>query len=147
MSKKAPGKFKVLFVAGFGPIVRDVTESHKFYLDALGLSFQKEGDYLQTEKLDGVKHLALWPLSQAAQSCFGSENWPANLTVPQAWLEFDVDNIEAAIAELGKRGYKLLVRAQKEPWGQIVTRLISPEGLLVAVTVTPGMREPSQGSE
>jgi catechol 2,3-dioxygenase-like lactoylglutathione lyase family enzyme len=147
MSKKAPGKFKVLFVAGFGPIVRDVTESHKFYLDALGLSFQKEGDYLQTEKLDGVKHLALWPLSQAAQSCFGSENWPANLTVPQAWLEFDVDNIEAATAELGKRGYKLLVRAQKEPWGQIVTRLISPEGLLVAVTVTPGMREPSQGSE
>jgi catechol 2,3-dioxygenase-like lactoylglutathione lyase family enzyme len=147
MSKKAPGKFKVLFVAGFGPIVRDVTESHKFYLDALGLSFQKEGDYLHTEKLDGVKHLALWPLSQAAQSCFGSENWPANLTVPQAWLEFDVDNIEAATAELGKRGYKLLVRAQKEPWGQIVTRLISPEGLLVAVTVTPGMREPSQGSE
>ena len=147
MSKKAPGKFKVLFVAGFGPIVRDVTESHKFYLDALGLSFQKEGDYLQTEKLDGVKHLALWPLSQAAQSCFGSENWPANLTVPQAWLEFDIDNIEAATAELGKRGYKLLVRAQKEPWGQIVTRLISPEGLLVAVTVTPGMREPSQGSE
>ena len=147
MSKKAPGKFKVLFVAGFGPIVRDVTESHKFYLDALGLSFQKEGDYLHTGKLDGVKHLALWPLSQAAQSCFGSENWPANLTVPQAWLEFDVDNIEAATAELGKRGYKLLVRAQKEPWGQIVTRLISPEGLLVAVTVTPGMREPSQGSD
>ena len=147
MSKKASGKFKVLFVAGFGPIVRDLAESHKFYLDALGLSFQKEGDYLHTGKLDGVKHLALWPLSQAAQSCFGSENWPAGQTVPQAWLEFDVDNIEAATAKLEKRGYKLLVRAQKEPWGQTVTRLISPEGLLVAVTVTPGMREPSQGSD
>ena len=145
MSKKASGKFKVLFVAGFGPIVRDLAESHKFYLDALGLSFQKEGDYLHMGKLDGVKHLALWPLSQAAQSCFGSENWPAGQTVPQAWLEFDVDNIEAATAKLEKRGYKLLVRAQKEPWGQTVTRLISPEGLLVAVTVTPGMREPSQG--
>ena len=35
---------------------------------------------------------------------------------------------------------KLLSRAQNEPWGQIVTRLLSPEGILVAVTVTPGMR-------
>ena len=142
MSRKAPGKFKVLFVAGFGPIVQDIPKSHKFYVDALGLSFQKEeGDYLHTEKLAGVKHLALWPLSQAAQSCFGSERWPANLPVPQAWLEFDVDDIEQASTELEKEGYKLLTRSRKEPWGQIVTRLLSPEGILVAVTVTPALRE------
>jgi hypothetical protein len=46
-----------------------------------------------------------------------------------------------ATAELEKRGYKLLTQAREEPWGQIVTRLLSPEGLLVAVTVTPAMRE------
>ena len=40
-----------------------------------------------------------------------------------------------------RRGYTLLTKAQKEPWGQIVTRLLSPEGILVAVTVTPGMRK------
>ena len=58
MSKKAQGKFKVIFIAGFGPIVQDIPKSHKFYVDALGLSFQKEaGDYLHTEKLDGVKIL------------------------------------------------------------------------------------------
>ena len=141
MTRKKQGKFKVLFVAGFGPIVRDLAESHKFYLDALGLSFQKEGDYLHTGKLEGVKHLALWPLSQAAQSCFGSESWPTHLPVPQAWLEFDVDDINQATAELKNKGYLLLTRAQKEPWGQIVTRLLSPEGLLVAVTVTPAMRK------
>jgi predicted enzyme related to lactoylglutathione lyase len=141
MSKKTPEKFKVLFVAGFGPIVQDLTESRKFYLDALGLSFEKEGDYLHTDKIEGVKHLALWPLSQAAQSCFGSETWPSDLPVPQAWLEFDVDDIKQATTELEKRGYTLLTKAQKEPWGQIVTRLLSPEGLLVAVTVTPGMRD------
>lgn len=135
------GNFRVLFVAGFGPVVRDLTESHQFYQDALGLAFEQEGDYWHTDKVGGVKHLALWPLSQAAQSCFQSATWPADLPVPQAWLEFDVDNIEQATSELGRRGYKLLTRAQKEPWGQIVTRLISPEGLLVAVTVTPGLRE------
>ena len=141
MSKKIPGHFNVLFVAGFGPIVQDIHKSHKFYLEALGLSFQKEGDYLHTEKLEGVKHLALWPLSQAAQSCFGSESWPSDLPVPQAWLEFDVDDIRQATTELEKRGYTLLTKAQKEPWGQIVTRLLSPEGLLVAVTVTKAMRK------
>jgi hypothetical protein len=140
MSKKAPGQFKVLFVAGFGPIVQNVSAAHKFYVDALGLSFQKDGDYLHTDKLDGVKHLALWPLAQAAQSCFGSERWPADLPVPQAWLEFDVDDIEQASTELKNRGYTLLTNARKEPWGQIVTRLLSPEGILVAVTVTPAMR-------
>jgi hypothetical protein len=49
MSKKIPGHFNILFVAGFGPIVQDVIKSHKFYLDALGLSFQKDGDYLHTD--------------------------------------------------------------------------------------------------
>jgi predicted enzyme related to lactoylglutathione lyase len=141
MSNKASGNFKILFVAGFGPIVKDAAESHNFYLDALGLSFERNGDYLHTQKLKGVKHFALWPLSQAAQSCFGSATWPSGLPAPQAWLEFDVDNIDEATEALEKSGHKLLTRAQKEPWGQIVTRLLSPEGLLVAVTVTPEMRE------
>ena len=141
MSKKVSWKFKVLFVAGFGPIVRDAAKSQYFYTDTLGLPLQIQGDYLHTGELDGVKHFALWPLSGAAQSCFGSKRWPREVPVPQAWLEFDVDDIEQAGKELQDRGYTLLTKARKEPWGQIVTRLLSPEGLLVAVTVTPAMRE------
>ena len=135
------GNFKILFVVGFGPIVQDKTESNKFYLETLGLSFKKDGEYLHTEELKGVNTFALWPLSQAAQSCFGSENWPPNIPTPQAWLEFDVDNIELATTDLEAKGYKLLIKKQKEPWGQIVTRLLSPEGLLIGITLTPSMRE------
>ncbi|HEX3856734.1 MAG TPA: hypothetical protein VHY30_05495 [Verrucomicrobiae bacterium] len=69
------------------------------------------------------------------------EGWPSDLPVPQAWLEFDVDDIEQAGAELKKRGYALLTKAEEEPWGQIVTRLFSLEGILIAVTVTPGLRQ------
>jgi hypothetical protein len=54
---------------------------------------------------------------------------------------FDVDSVEKATAELESRGYRILIRNKKEPWGQTVTRFISPEGLLVGVTVTPLMRE------
>ena len=53
------------------------------------------------------------------------------------WIEFDVGDIEKATAELKSQGYKLLVATQKEPWGQIVTRLLGPEGLLVGITHTP----------
>jgi hypothetical protein len=77
----------VLFVAGFGPIVRDQELSDKFYVKNLGLSFiREEGGYPHTERIEGVKTFALWPLSQAAQSCFGTDAWPKDLPIPQSWL-------------------------------------------------------------
>jgi hypothetical protein len=136
------GKVKILFVAGFGPIVRDTTESRKLYGEVFGISFKEEsGSYLHTEALEGAKTFALWPLSQAAQSCFGKDTWPAGFPVPQAWLEFDVDNVEEATGELESRGYRMLIKNKKEPWSQTVTRFMSPEGLLVGVTFTPSLRE------
>ena len=132
----------ILFIAGFGPIVRDTSQSRKLYGDVLGISFKEEsGEYLHTEALKGAKTFALWPLSQAAQSCFGKDSWPDNVPVPQAWLEFDVDSVQEATAALESLGYRLLIKNQKEPWGQTVSRFLSPEGLLVGITFTPAMRE------
>ncbi len=132
---------QVLFIAGFGPITSNVAESRRLYEDALGIRFKVEdGLYLHTEDVKGANTFAVWPLAQAADSCFGTSEWPADTAIPHAWLEFDVDDIEAATRELEERGYRLLVRNRTEPWGQVVTRLISPEGLLVGVTVTPWMR-------
>ena len=54
---------KVLFVAGFGPIVSDMQASQAFYQQVLGLPLEGDELYLTTEHLDGVKHFALWPLS------------------------------------------------------------------------------------
>jgi len=136
------GNIKILFVAGFGPIVRDGDASRRLYAEALDIPFkEEEGGYLHTGSLKGVKSFALWPLLHAAQSCFGKDSWPNEIPVPQAWLEFDVDNVEAATAELESRGYRMIIKAKKEPWGQTVTRFISPEGLLVGITFTPWMRE------
>ena len=83
----------------------------------------------------------MWPLAEAARSCFGADEWPAGVIRPQAWLEFDVDDVALATQELRDRGFTLLVENRTEPWGQIVSRLISPEGLLVGVTMTPWMRQ------
>jgi hypothetical protein len=139
---KIADKIEVLFIAGFGPIVREKITSRKLYCEALGIPFTEEsGDYLHTENLQGAKTFALWPLSQAARSCFGIDSWPVDTPVPQAWLEFDVDHVENATADLESQGYQVLVKNKKEPWGQTVTRLLSPEGLLIGITCTPSMRK------
>ena len=144
-SKAVATKIEVLFIAGFGPIVRDAAESHELYSEVLGIALKKEkeetADYFHTEALQGARTFALWPLSQAAYSCFGSASWPTDIPAPQAWLEFDVDDVENATAYLESRGHRILIKNKKEPWGQTVTRFISPEGLLVGITVTPSLRK------
>jgi hypothetical protein len=89
-------KMRILFVAGFGPIVREPAKSRQLYSEVLRISFKEEsGGYLHTENIQGAKTFALWPLCQAAHSCFGKDSWPEEIPVPQAWLEFDVDSVEA----------------------------------------------------
>ena len=100
---------KVLFVAGYGPIITETKESLAFYQEILGLSFKEEaGGYYHTEELEGVKTFALWPLSQAAESCFGTDEWPAHLPTPTSWLEFDVEDVAEATEELKAKGYMLV---------------------------------------
>ncbi|MBG6039726.1 glyoxalase [Proteus cibarius] len=136
----------ILFVAGFGPITHDNAQSQLFYKDALNLPLnpmEGNSDYLSTSEgeLKGVKHFALWPLEQAAMSCFGDNNWVDSLPVPQYWVEFEVEDIDSATEALKQKGYQLLVDNRIEPWGQTVTRLLSPEGALVGLTITPWLRD------
>ena len=134
---------KVLFVAGFGPLVRDPVLSKSFYVDTLGLPLEPmphDPTYYHGENLDGVRHFALWPLTSAAQSCFGADTWPGHIPVPHSWLEFDVEDVASATGVLKARGYALLVEARQEPWGQTVTRMLSPEGILIGITYTPWLR-------
>lgn len=63
------------------------------------------------------------------------------MPVPQAWLEFDVESVQEATAALESRGYRILIKSKEEPWGQTVSRFISPEGVLIGITFTPAMRE------
>ncbi len=133
---------KVQFVASFSPIVLDASQAQSLYAEALGLTFEGgQGEYVFTEQLSGVKHFGLWPLRDAAQACFGVDEWPADVPVPQASVEFEVADVAAAAAELREGGHRLLHDAKTEPWGQVTARLLSPDGLLVAVCHTPWFHE------
>ena len=136
---------KVSFVAGFGPIVPDVEESRRFWEDGIGVKLEEAApSYFTNDDLEGVKAFALWPLSQAAESTFGSADWPAEIPAPQAWLELDVESpeaVHAAVEELASAGHRVLRGATEEPWGQTTSRVLSPEGLLLGVTFTPWMHK------
>jgi catechol 2,3-dioxygenase-like lactoylglutathione lyase family enzyme len=135
----------IKFVASVAVITTDPAASRKLYLGALGLPLkQVGGDYYASDDIGGCKHFGVWPLPEAAQSCFGSPQWPADVAVPQLSLEFELAD-EAAVAasadELKAQGFQLLHDAKTEPWGQTVARLLSPEGAIVGLSYAPWLHD------
>jgi catechol 2,3-dioxygenase-like lactoylglutathione lyase family enzyme len=128
----------VLFIASVSVVTADPAVSRGLYVDALGLPLERmDGEYLASERIGGSRHFGVWPLTQAAQACFGTPDWPAGRPVPQASIEFelaDADAVAAGAAELEDRGHTLLHGARTEPWGQTVARLQSAEGLIVGLS-------------
>jgi catechol 2,3-dioxygenase-like lactoylglutathione lyase family enzyme len=134
---------KILFVASFAVIAPDPAAGKKLFVETLGLPLEApvpDDDYVFSEHIEGSKHFGVWPLAQAARACFGSDTWPADRPVPQASVEFEVED-EAAVAvaeqELVSKGYQLIHSTRLEPWRQTITRLQSAEGLIVGVCYTP----------
>lgn len=127
------------FLSTVAVIAPDPPASRKLYVDALGLPL-RGGDYLHSEQVVGCRSFGIWPLSQAAEACFGTPQWPAERPVPQVSIEFDVADAAAvgpAARELKQAGYELLHPPRQEPWGQTVARLQSPEGAIIGISHIP----------
>lgn len=135
----------IKFLATVAVIAPEPITSRDLYAGALGLPLQGEGDgYYHSEQIAGCKSFGIWPLSQAARACFGTDQWPADLRVPQVSIEFDVESADAvapAAHELEDDGYALLHGLRQEPWGQTVARLQSPEGAIIGVSYTPVLHD------
>jgi catechol 2,3-dioxygenase-like lactoylglutathione lyase family enzyme len=131
----------VQFVASVAPITRDPVASRRLYVEVVGLPLDGD-DYIHSENVPGSRHFGVWPLAQAAEACFGASEWPADRLVPQASIEFEVedkDAVRAAEAELRDAGYEVLHPTRTEPWGQTVVRVLSPEGLIIGISYAPSM--------
>jgi hypothetical protein len=75
----------VLFIASVGIVVRDPLPNRALFKDRLGLPLQRHesDEYFFSERIEGSKHFGLWPLSQAAEACFGTTERPSSRSVPQ----------------------------------------------------------------
>lgn len=131
----------VRFIASFSVVTAHPVEDRGLFVDALGLPLSGDGEYVFSEQLPGAKHFGIWPLSQAAEACFGQPEWPDSHPMPQASVEFEVDDVEAAAHELEQKGYQLLHPTRTEPWNQTIARLQTPDGLLVGVCFTPWLHD------
>jgi catechol 2,3-dioxygenase-like lactoylglutathione lyase family enzyme len=134
----------IVFITSIAVIAPDPAKSRKLYVDALGLPLAGSGEdgYWHSEEIPGSKSFGIWPLAQVAEACFGAPEWPADRTVPQASIEFEVadaDSVTTAGEELEQSGFELLHPARTEPWGQTVARLLSSEGLIVGVSYAPSL--------
>jgi catechol 2,3-dioxygenase-like lactoylglutathione lyase family enzyme len=138
----------VLFLATLAVVTADPPQSRGLFIDALGLPLEGEGDgYYSSGCIPGSRHFGVWPLSQAAEACFGTQEWPVDRVVPQASIEFEVedaDAVAAAGAELQRAGFELLHPARMEPWGQTVTRLLTADGLIVGISYAPALHHEDQ---
>ncbi len=135
----------VQYIASVSMIAADPAASRKLYIDALGLPLEQlDGEYYASEHIGGSKHFGVWPLTQAAQACFGTPDWPAEHPVAQVSVEFGLASAEAVAAgaaELEQQGHTMLHGARTEPWGQVVARLLSPEGAIVGLSYAPWQDE------
>jgi catechol 2,3-dioxygenase-like lactoylglutathione lyase family enzyme len=135
---------KIVGIAGMAAITKDPTLSKALYRDTLGLPLKEKDDYLSVDNFEGAKHFGVWPLSMAAESCFGQDKWPASVPEPHATIEFelsDVESVQAAVEEMKKQGQEFVHEARLEPWGQTVARFMSPEGLLIGLSYAPWLHE------
>jgi catechol 2,3-dioxygenase-like lactoylglutathione lyase family enzyme len=133
------------FLSTVAVIAPDPPASRKLYVETLGLPLEDHGgDYYHSEQIAGCKSLGIWPLSQAAEACFGTAQWPVERPVPQVSIEFDVADAAAvgpAARELEQAGYELLHAPRRESWGQTVARLQSPEGVIVGISYAPMLHD------
>ncbi|WP_037568993.1 VOC family protein [Phaeacidiphilus oryzae] len=139
----------VLFITSVAAVVADPPRSRELFIDALGLPLEGEGDgYYSSGSIPGSRHFGLWPLTEAAQACFGTARWPADQVLPQASIEFEVaspEAVAAAGAELEEAGHELLHQARTEPWGQTVARLLTADGLIIGISYAPALHEEGRG--
>jgi len=142
---------KILFISSVGLISSVGTRTKDLLVKDFGLPLEPskpDPDYVYSEKIEGSKHFGVWPLSQAAEACFGGSDWPAEHPTPQLSLELEVESaaaVAAAEAELRALGHRLLHGTRTEPWGQTVCRLLTAEGAILGVSYAPWLHAARKG--
>jgi hypothetical protein len=141
----------ILFVASVSLISGAGAQTKELLIKACGLPLepsQADADYVYSERIEGSKHFGVWPLTQAAEACFGQSSWPKQHPVPQVSIELEVESataVAAAEAELRALGHALLHPTRTEPWGQTVCRLLTAEGAILGISFAPWLHTPHPG--
>ena len=135
---------KVESIAGFATISDNPKASHQLYEGALGLTMKQMGEYRCLDRFPGCNHFGVWPLKMAAETCFGSAQWPEDVAIPSATIEFELGSHNAviqAVEELKSEGQVFIHETKVEDWGQTMARFMSPENILIGLSYSPWLHD------
>lgn len=107
---------EITSIAGFAVITQNAQQSAKLYKDDLGLPLQGEDEYLAMDRFPGTNHFGIWPLHLAAESCFGTGDWPDDVPVPSSTIEYELASVSAltsAVIEMEAKGYTFVHGARR----------------------------------
>ncbi len=114
-------------------LVSDFSGCFRFYEDALGLptSWDDNGGYAEFAAGEGVV-LAIFPRTEMSEAV-GTTALPAEIAAQdRIALVLEVDDVDAAAAELADKGIPLAVEPHDRPdWGLRVAHVRDPDGNLV----------------
>jgi len=128
-------------LAGLAEIVEDVDAAVDFYTGVLGLELEKRmnQDYAIL-KAPGVLHFGVWSREAAAEATFGSRDATDRVALGFT-IEFEMNDIDTASQQLDKTQPGLVHPVRTEPWGQKVSRMLSPSGAVIGFAQTPWARK------
>jgi catechol 2,3-dioxygenase-like lactoylglutathione lyase family enzyme len=138
----------IVAIAGFAVITEAFEDSRALYQDRFRMPFKVKDGYHYIDGFDGTTHFGIWPLSDAARACFGTSEWPAHIPRPQATIEYELEtteSVQAAVRELQTAGQEFVHESRLEPWGQVIARFVSPEGLLIGLSYAPWLHQETAG--
>ena len=79
----------IRLVASFAVITTDPALVKVIFVETIGLPLRPpvsvpNSEYVSSEDVAGAQHCGVWPLNEAAQTCFGLDTWRDTHPVPQA---------------------------------------------------------------
>ncbi len=110
-------------------IVRDLDVAVRFYCEVLGLALKHRADaYAQIEA--GATRLGLYT-REAMQVTLDRALAEPAAAAPAFEIGFKVEDVDAAFAELKRRGAQAVMAPRDRPWGQRTAYLCDPDGNLI----------------
>ena len=130
-------------IASIAEIVEDFEEAVGFYRDTLGLKVEVHHEGYADVAVSGVLHFGVWSRGEAAQATFGSSD--AAERIPLGFtIGFEVDEVASTEKHLSASGIDVIQPTKTEPWNQVTSRFLTPNGAFCEIAETPWARRITQ---
>ena len=126
-------------IASIAEIVEDFDVTVRFYRDTLGLEVEVHHEGYADVAAPGTLHFGIWSREEAAKATFGTPEAAGRIPIGFT-IGFEVDEVESAECRLRESGIDVVQPMKTEPWEQVTSRFLTPNGAFCEIAETPWAR-------